>query len=89
MVMTCTERWKLVHFGRDFPPQLFDLQEDPLELADRGRDRGAIYSNARDALYHLLFDWMRERRNRIGMTDEAVARRPSPAAAGGVTIGVW
>ena len=89
MVMCCTERWKLVHFGRDFPPQLFDLQEDPLELADRGRDRGSVYAKARDEAYHLLFDWMRERRNRIGMTDEAVAKRPSPAAAGGVTIGVW
>ncbi|MEO7403359.1 MAG: sulfatase-like hydrolase/transferase, partial [Burkholderiales bacterium] len=25
MVMTRTARWKLVHFGRDFKPQLFDL----------------------------------------------------------------
>ena len=89
MVMTRTRRWKLVHFGRDFPPQLFDLETDPLELHDRGRDRGATYAGARDELYHLMFEWMRARRNRIGMTDEAVDRRPSPAAAGGVKIGVW
>jgi hypothetical protein len=37
----------------------------------------------------MAFEWMRERRNRIGMTDAAVDRRPSPAAAGGVKIGIW
>ena len=89
MVMVCSRRWKMVHFGSDFPPQLFDLDNDPLELHDRGRDRGAPYAAARDDLYHLMFDWMRARRNRIGMTDEAVDRRPSPAATGGVKIGVW
>ncbi len=89
MVMVCTERWKLVHFGKDIGPQVFDLTNDPLELADRGTDRGTSYSAARDELYDHFFDWMRARRNRIGMTDEAVDRRPSPAAAGGVKIGVW
>jgi arylsulfatase A-like enzyme len=87
MLMARTARWKLVHFGKAFPPQLFDLRDDPLELADLGADPGK--KAVRDELYLLMFDWMRERRNRIGMTDEAVNRRPSPAAAGGVTIGVW
>ena len=87
--MCCTLRWKLVHFGADFPPQLFDLQEDPKELHDRGRDSGIIYKAAREDLYHALFEWMRRHRNRIGMTDNAVQKRPSPAEAGGVTIGVW
>jgi arylsulfatase A-like enzyme len=87
MVMVRTARWKLVHFGAAFAPQLFDLRDDPEELVDRGEDPGA--KSVRDELYHRFFDWLRARRNRIGMTDEAVARRPSPAAAGGVTIGVW
>jgi arylsulfatase A-like enzyme len=89
MVMCRTARWKLVHFGPGLPPQLFDMQEDPLELHDRGRDDGAIYRAARDDLYQCMLEWMRQRRNRSGMTNQAVARRPSPAAAGGVTIGVW
>lgn len=89
MVMVRTQRWKLVHFGAGFPPQLFDLQADPQELTDRGRDGQAVYAAARDELYGMMFEWMRARRNRIGMTDEAVDRRPSPAAAGGVKIGVW
>ena len=87
MVMLRTDHWKLVHFGRNFPPQLFDLQDDPQELVDLGGDPG---KNAiRDELYERLFEWMRARRNRIAMTDEAVDKRPSPSQAGGVTIGVW
>ena len=89
MVMACGKRFKLVHFGRDFAPQLFDLVNDPHELTDLGRDTGALYAKAREELYQQMFEWMRARRNRIGMSDEAADRRPSPAAAGGVKIGVW
>jgi arylsulfatase A-like enzyme len=87
MVMVRTERWKLVHFGKQFKPQLFDLANDPNEYDDLGTDagKGAI----RDELYHLFFDWMRERRNRIAQTDATVISRANPAKAGGVTIGVW
>ncbi len=87
MVMVRTARWKLVHFGKGIPPQLFDLSNDPLELDDLGRDPGRAAT--RDELYGHLFEWMRARRNRIAMTDEAVDQRPSPAAAGGVKIGIW
>ena len=87
MVMVRTDRWKLVHFGSGLPPQLFDLREDPQELDDRGTDLGL--AAVREEMYARMFDWMRARRNRVAMSDEAVARRPSPAAAGGVTIGVW
>lgn len=89
MLMVRSEHWKLVHFGRDLPPQLFNLLDDPLELNDLGRDQGTAARSARDDLYRMAFEWMRERRNRIGMTDAAVDRRPSPAAAGGVKIGIW
>ena len=75
--------------NQDIPPQLFDLEEDPQELNDCGRDAGSACKAMRDEHYQLMFDWMRARRNRIGMTDEAVARRSSPAEAGGVKIGQW
>jgi arylsulfatase A-like enzyme len=87
MVMVRTDRWKLVHFGEQFPPQLFDLRNDPHELVDLGRDPG--HEPVRREMYGRLIEWMRARRNRIGMTDEAVRLRPDPAAAGGVTIGRW
>lgn len=87
MIMARTARWKLVHFGKALPPQLFDLHNDPMEFEDLGRAPGK--QSVRDELYGHLFDWMRNRRNRIGMTDAAVEQRPSPAGAGGVMIGAW
>ncbi len=87
MVMVRTQAWKLVHFGPDFPPQLFNLDEDPDEFIDLGTDPAS--KPIRDLLYGHVFEWMRDHRNRIAMTDEAVDLRASPAAAGGVTIGVW
>jgi arylsulfatase A-like enzyme len=87
MVMARTNRWKLVHFGRDLPPQLFDLNDDPSELRDLGTD--PAHAGIRRELYDRIFEWMRGRRNRIAMTDDAINRWQSPAAAGGVTIGVW
>lgn len=87
MIMVRTADWKLVHFGRDLPPQLFDLKSDPAELVDLGADPER--ESVRRELYSRIFEWMRSCRNRVAMTDAAVEARPSPAAAGGVTIGVW
>lgn len=86
MVMARTERWKLVHFGKGLPPQLFDLREDPLEYTDRGTD--PALAAVREELYARIFDWMRERRNRTAISDEAIARRSDPSM-GVVKIGVW
>lgn len=88
MVMARGDRWKLVDYGKGLPPQLFDLENDPMELEDLGA--AARLKAVRDEMYGHLFDWMRARRNRIAMSDEAVAQRPGPSGAGGgVTIGVW
>lgn len=87
MVMARTTQWKLVYFGKRFPPQLFNLNDDPEELSDLGADPSR--QSIREDLTDLLFDWMRSRRNRIAMSDAAVDARPSPAQAGGVIIGQW
>jgi arylsulfatase A-like enzyme len=87
MVMVRTKDRKLVHFGRDLPPQLFDLENDPDEVVDLGAD--PAYGSVRRELHDRLFEWMRERRNRTGMSDSAIRNWPGPADAGGVTIGVW
>ena len=87
MVMVRTRDWKLVHFGPEFPPQLFDLANDPDELVDLGTE--AAREPVRRELYDRLFEWMRDRRNRVAMTDRTVESRANPADAGGVTIGVW
>ena len=87
MVMACSGRWKYVHLHRGYPPLLFDLQEDPHELDDRGAD--PALAAVRDEHVGLIADWMLARRNRIAISDAAIAGRPSPADAGGVIIGKW
>lgn len=85
-VMARTQEWKLVHYD-GFPPQFYDLANDPLELEDRGTDAGA--AAMREALYDLLFDWMRGRRNRVTLADSAVPGMADRATTQGVIIGEW
>jgi arylsulfatase A-like enzyme len=85
--MVCTPRWKYVDF-QGFEPQLFDLQEDPDELHDLGRD--ASCSGVRREMRERLREWRRTLRHRTSMTDAAVdgwlRHRSEP---GGVRIGEW
>ena len=71
-VMVRTRRWKYVHYD-GFAPQLFDLEADPQELRDLGRD--ADHESVRQQMKDLIFDWMRSRRNRVAMTDEQLNAR--------------
>jgi len=85
-VMVRTNDRKLVHYDR-FPPQLFDLSKESHELEDRGTDPGA--EPMRKELYGLLFDRMRQRRNRITLADAEVRERGDRAEPGGVIVGQW
>ena len=84
--MIRTARWKYVHFEKH-PPQLFDLESDPLELKDLGRDPG--HEDARADLRERLFNWMRARRLRVTMSDDAIAARTGKAHKRGYLFGVW
>ena len=55
-------RWKYVHFGGGLPPMLFDLDADPGETRDLGRDPAQAATRAR--LMARLIDRMCERRDR-------------------------
>lgn len=46
------ETWKYVHYAGDHPDQLFDLEADPGELADRGDD--TAFDGHRERLHRLL-----------------------------------
>jgi arylsulfatase A-like enzyme len=85
-VMVRTQQWKLIHYD-GFAPQLFDLVNDPLELIDRGADAGA--ADRRRELYDLLFNWMRQRRNRITVERAKVVGHSDPDHPMGVIIGQW
>jgi arylsulfatase A-like enzyme len=85
-VMVRTDRWKYVHFD-GFPPQLFDLKADPLELNDLGRD--AIHGAVRDEMKARLFVWMRGRKNRVAMSDAEINARFEARRKPGPLIGRW
>ena len=86
-VMVRTPRWKYVHFD-GFPPQLFDLESDPQELHDLGRD--LAHAAVREEMKSRIFVWMRGRKNRVAMTDAEVdARFEARRKPGAQLIGRW
>ncbi len=84
--MVRTQTWKYVHFEKH-PPQLFDLENDPRELNDLGRN--ADYETVRADMRTRLFDWIRQRRLRTTMPDDVIAARTGRAHERGYMFGVW
>jgi arylsulfatase A-like enzyme len=86
-VMIRERRWKYIHHHR-FRPQLFDLQQDPLELADLGGD--PAHAPVREEMRDLLIDWRRRLKPRVGMPyDDLPGRGPARDEARGIVIGRW
>ncbi len=85
--MIATQRWKYVHY-LGYAPQLFDLQDDPNELRDLGRDPSTV--GTRREMHERLIEWRRSLHMRTTMTDAEVdgwlRHRTEP---GGVRIGQW
>lgn len=84
--MLRSERWKYVHF-KGYPPQLFDLENDPDEFKDLGRN--PEYENVRKSMKDKLFERLANRKNRVTMTDEQVLGTRKGENKSGVVIGRW
>lgn len=85
--MIRTAEWKYILYER-FPPQLFDLTNDPDEFIDLGEDPG--YEPVRRELSDELFTWLRRRRIRTEMpTDFLFDMGPARDAEMGILIGEW
>jgi arylsulfatase A-like enzyme len=84
--MVRTARWKFVHW-LDLPPQLFDLEADPQELDDRGRD--PALEAVRAAKRERLFDWFTRLKRRTTVTDDDVERGTAAHKRAGVFFGQW
>ncbi len=84
--MIRSKKWKYV-FYEGFRPQLFDLENDPRELVDRGAD--PALASVRAEYDERLFEWARNRRTRITMSNEDVAKRADTHKRRGITIGEW
>jgi arylsulfatase A-like enzyme len=84
--MIRTDRWKYIHF-KGFPPQLFDLQEDPDEFVDLGLS--ADHVEVRAQMKDRLFNRLLERRNRVTFTDADVSAKRKNETSSGIVIGKW
>ena len=81
-----TARWRYVYW-LDQPEQLFDLQADPQEFTDLGRE--ATHAAVRDACRSRLFDWLARRKRRTTVTDERVEQGTAAHKRAGVFYGQW
>jgi arylsulfatase A-like enzyme len=81
-----TERWRYVYW-LDEAEQLFDLQADPQELQDLGRDETT--AAVRSGLREQLLDFLARRKHRSTVTDEMVARATAGHKRAGVFFGQW
>jgi len=81
-----TERWKYVHW-QGLRPQLFDLEADPLELADHGGRAG--YAAVADEMRARLLDMLAASKRRTTVSDDDVARRTDTHRQRGIHIGIW
>ena len=85
--MIRTAKWKYV-LHEHFPPQLFDLVNDPHEFIDLGEDPG--YRSARQENYDRLFTWFRGLKVRTEMPIEALFDMgPELDEELGIMIGHW
>jgi arylsulfatase A-like enzyme len=84
--MIRTARWKYIHF-RDFPPQLFDLENDPDEFRDLGRS--PAHEEIRQDMHDRLLYRLTSRRNRVAMSDEMVLAEFGSEKTHGIIIGEW
>ena len=79
-------RWRYVHW-LDEPEQLFDLQADPQEFNDLGRD--ASTAAVRVALREKLLEFLARRRHRVTLTDAQIAASTAQHKRAGVFFGQW
>jgi arylsulfatase A-like enzyme len=86
MTMLRTRRWKFVHY-EDLPAQLFDLQADPQELVDLGRD--PAHAAVREQMLERMFTWLRGRRRFPTIAPDAIEAWNRREREAGILIGAW
>jgi arylsulfatase A-like enzyme len=81
-----TERWRYVHW-LDLPEQLYDLQADPDQFVDLGRDPST--EPVRRAMRERLLDFLARRKHRTTVSDEAIVAGTNKHKQAGVFYGQW
>ncbi|MCX7932063.1 MAG: sulfatase-like hydrolase/transferase [Rhodovarius sp.] len=80
-------RWKYIHWSSGMPPQLFDLEADPQEFHDLGREPGL--ERVRGALRERLLAWFMGLKRRSTLTYAEAELRTDAHKRAGVFYGQW
>ncbi|MDP6190177.1 MAG: sulfatase-like hydrolase/transferase, partial [Gammaproteobacteria bacterium] len=86
MTMVFDGRYKFIHC-LGFAPMMFDLQTDPNELIDLGREPD--YALQRAYMSDLLLDWSAGLKNRVTVGHNAMQGRFDHSDRRGILIGYW
>jgi arylsulfatase A-like enzyme len=86
-VMIFDGRWKYIRC-EGFPPVMFDLKKDPLELCDIGQSADSEHIEVRRRMEQALLSWAAQHHTRITATEEVLARQKQ-TSQNGVLIGFW
>ena len=86
LFMVADHRWKFMHAEGGFPPMLFDLQNDPHEFNDLGRD--PAYGGAVADCYDKLFEWARRSSQRTTISDQQISERRGKTRRKGIVLGI-
>ncbi|MDX1739298.1 MAG: phosphonate monoester hydrolase, partial [Alphaproteobacteria bacterium] len=79
--------WKYIYY-LNFPPQLFDLKNDPNELIDLGQD--PMHAKTCKVYQDKLFQWhLAGRKIRKTLSDTEVEQRTDAWQKKGVIFGEW
>jgi len=84
--MVRERQWKYVRW-QGFRPQLFNLEDDPDEYVDLGKD--PRYAAERKRLDERLHAWLNDQHPRLTMGDDEVAQRTDRAKEHGIYYGTW
>ena len=87
--MVRTERWKYMLY-EGYRPQLFDMENDPLEVNDLGEEPAVELEAVRREMHERLFRWLRRRKIRPGSVyEELLPMGNAMNAEIGLVIGRW
>ena len=81
-----TAQWRYVYW-LDLPEELYDLQADPEQLCDLGREPAT--EGVRRQMREQLLDFLARRKHRTTVSDEFIEQRTNQHKQAGVFYGQW
>ena len=85
LFMLATPSWKMIHAEGGFPPMLFDLENDPEELHDLGRDAG--YAHIIRECYDKLHEWAMRPSQRTTISNQDLLKGRTKSGRKGIILG--